>query len=109
MNDVEWSGGRAGVQLQPFDYQGGLAPDETLLRAPLFRAKLEDRLAARAGADGQRRRAAVDGRAEERPVAADLDDVAGAGTLHRLGEGVELPLRHPPAAQEHERPGLGLR
>src|SRR5262249_41103835 len=45
----------------------------------------------------------------ERPVAANLDGVAVAGALHRLGQRVELPHLSTLAAQEHERTLLRLR
>src|SRR5688572_3078035 len=50
----------------------------------------------------------VDWRRLERPVAADLDGVAVAGALHRVGQRGELALERALGAQEREG-GIGFR
>ena len=92
------------VQLQSFQDQWPLAVQQEVL----LLVSLDDRPVAGRRAYRQPLPADSQRRGRERPVATDLDGVAVAGVLDRLGQGVEPPLRDPLAAQPHERARLQI-
>src|SRR5262245_41500525 len=93
------------VQFQAFQDQWTLVGQQEVL----LLVSLDNGPVAGRRADRQPLPAEIDRLGGERPVAADLDGVAVAGVLDCLGQGVELPLRDPLAAQPHERARLRLR
>src|SRR5262245_51560254 len=77
-------------QLESFQNQACLGPEQGSTVAGSFPVQLDDWVKAWSRSQGKCSRSEVDRRSDKRPIAAHIDGVAIAGALHRLGQGIEL-------------------